>query len=126
MPDEPPDLKVEVEKTDRLMWVKLLMGGGLGVVVAVAAFKYLMDEGSKDGDFLRTKIEANTTAMTQVVDAMEDVATELKSVAGELDGVKDEQAELVATFRPMAREFKEAAEAVTEQVEQAKADAEAK
>jgi hypothetical protein len=107
-------------------WGKKIAGGSFAALIALAAMKFLTDEGVKDGDFQRTRIQENTAAMTRVAGSMEDVATELKAVAGELDGVKDEQAELVATFRPMAREFKNAAEAVTEQVEQAKADAETK
>jgi hypothetical protein len=113
---------VSAVRSDRTAWIKLLMGGGLGVVIAAGAVKYLMDEGSKDGDFLRTKVQENTTAMTKVVDSMEDVASELKGVAEELDGVKDEQQQLVNAFRPMARKFQEAAEAVTEQVEQRDAE----
>jgi hypothetical protein len=106
-----------------VQWFKFLAGGGLGVVLAASGFKYLMDEGTKDGDFVRTTVQENTAAMTQAADAMEDVADELKGVKEEIQQVGSDQKEWVASFRPMAREFKNAAEAVTEQVEQAKAEA---
>jgi hypothetical protein len=122
MPEQPKS--DSIVRSDRTAWVKLLMGGGLGVLIAAGTVKYLMDEGSKDGDFQRTKIQENTTAMNRVADSMDDVVIELKDVADELDGVKDEQQQLVNAFRPMARKFQEAAEAVVEQTE--RLDAEAK
>lgn len=107
-------------------WGKKIAGGSLATVIALAALKFLTDEGTKDGEFLRTKVQENTTAMTKAADSMEEVADELRGVKEEIQQVGTDQKAWVASFRPMAREFKEAAEAVTEQVEQAKADAEEK
>lgn len=107
-------------------WFKFLAGGGLGIVLAASGFKYLMDEGTKDSDFVRTTVQENTKAMSNAATSLDKVADELRLVKDEISEVSSDQKLWVASFRPMAREFKEAAEAVTEQVEQAKADAEEK
>jgi predicted transcriptional regulator len=113
-PDETPAVK-----TAKADWVKLMMGGGFAVVVGIWLVKYMMAEGSTNGEFQRTTIKESTAAMVKAADAMDDLATAVNTSV-------DEQRELRTDLAPLVKQLDRVADSLTDSIEQQAAAEKAK
>lgn len=115
---EADEVNVSVRKAGAMEWVKLAIGGGLGVILALSGWKYLTSENKESANFMRTKIEANTVALTEVKSAMQTqaAATTAQTIATQQQTSSQLAAtqQQTAAINNLARELKELTEASKE------------
>ncbi len=123
MPEQPADVNVKVEKPGGMTIWQAAGTLGIGSVLVLLIVPRLMTSGEQSQTFIQTKLidvlEKNSERSAESTAVIKSTGESMERVADKVDELADRMAPLVGRLDKVAS-------AVTEQVEQTKADAEAK
>lgn len=123
MADEPADVNVKVERPGAMTIWQAAGTLGIGSVLALLIVPRLMSSGEQSQTFIQTKfidvLEKNSERSAESTAAIKASGESMERVADKVDELADRMAPLVGKLDKVAN-------AVSEQVEQTKADAEPK